>query len=82
MSDRLTDPVSFGKRMGIKLESITRMPPARLKGLALAKSNGQTAGEYAVPLPRANPYRIGTKKHRAFLEGYQWATEHHSADPA
>lgn len=73
MSDRLTDPVAFGKRIGIRLPPVTRIPSDRLRGVALARNNGRVAAECSVSLPGANPYRKGTKKHAAFLDGYSWA---------
>lgn len=70
MTDRLTDPVAFGRRIGIKLESVTRFPSERMCGVALARNNGRVAAECGVPLPGTNPYRKGSRKHAAFLEGY------------
>lgn len=72
-SDRLSDPVAFGRRKGLRLDPVTRLPSVRLKGLALARNNGRVARECQVPLPRVNPYRKGSPRHAAFLEGYAWA---------
>lgn len=74
MSDRLTDPVAYGKRVGIRLEPVTRIPSTKLRGVALARNNGRVAAECSVPLPGANPYRKGSKKHAAFLDGYRWVS--------
>lgn len=52
---------------------VVRFPATRLTGLALARNNGRVAAECEVPLPRGNPYRKGSRKHVAFMEGYDFA---------
>jgi hypothetical protein len=79
MNDRFSDPVAFGRSIGLVLEPVTRMAPGRLKGLALARNNGRVARECSVPLPRGNPYKKGSRRHGAFVEGYQWADARLSA---
>jgi hypothetical protein len=74
MNERFSDPVAFGRSIGLHLEPITRFPAGRLRGLALARNNGRVARECEAPLPRSNPYRKGSRRYAAFLEGYEWAS--------
>jgi len=52
-------------------DKVTRLPSARLKGLALARNNGRVACECQVPMSRANPYRNGSRLWAAFVDAYQ-----------
>lgn len=69
---RLDNPVAYGRMIGIALPAVTRIPSERLRGGALARNNGRVAAECEVPMPRANPYRKGSRNWREFNAGYQW----------
>jgi hypothetical protein len=56
MNDRFSDPVAFGRSIGLVLEPVTRMAPGRLKGLALARNNGRVRRDQWNSRPK-NPRR-------------------------
>lgn len=54
-------------------DQVTRLPCARLSGVALARNNGRVCRESLLTVTSSNPYRKGTKRHAAFIDGWNWA---------
>lgn len=69
--------VTFGSLMAARpskqADGTTRLPSARLRGLALARNNGRVAREALLTVESSNPYRKGTKRFIAFVDGWRWA---------